>query len=210
MASADPSATAQRDPATLIPGNNRNGAQQRAPERDCSVKDLPAQPVAVGALRSAALGDLDPAACWLGLRHVDSPRGTAPGSGLHAILSLKVPLRAPQTIGLDGRRPPADLRLCRADRTADLLSPFSSTKRGHRIRIRKLPLTCRVPLRNRTVDLLLTIDRRTVVLSLVGGVTRQNTSTDKHPQAPDRLSRALLAPRSAPQFDLPRSARRTQ
>jgi hypothetical protein len=43
---------------------------------------------------------------------------------------------------------------------------------------------------------------RTVPLSLVQRVTRQNTSTDQHPQARDRLSRALFATRSATQFDL--------
>jgi len=63
-------------------------------------------------------------------------------------------------------------------------------------------LFCGAPLRNRTVDLLLTMNHRTVPLPLVQRVTRQDTSTYQHPQAPDGPSRARFAPRSAPQFDL--------
>src|SRR5260370_28472801 len=62
----------------------------------------------------------------------------------------------------------------------------------------------RAPLRNRTVDLLLTMNGRTVPLPLVQGVTRQNTSTGQHPHATDRPSRAPFATQSATQFDLPR------
>jgi hypothetical protein len=83
-------------------------------------------------------------------------------------------------------------------------------KRGPRLHQRKLPLTCRAPLRNRTVDLLLTIDRRTIPLPQVEGVTRQNTSTDQHPQAPDRPTRASFAPQSATHFDLVPPVRRVR
>jgi hypothetical protein len=58
------------------------------------------------------------------------------------------------------------------------------------------------PLRNRTVDLLLTMNHRQVALPQVGRVTRQNTSTGQHRQAPGRLSRALFATQSATHFDL--------
>ena len=37
---------------------------------------------------------------------------------------------------------------------------FATPKRGPRMHRRKRPLTCRAPLRNRTVDLLLTMERR--------------------------------------------------
>ena len=63
-------------------------------------------------------------------------------------------------------------------------------------------LVCRAPLRNRTVDLLLTMYRRTVLLSLVGPLTWQNASAGQHPQAPDGLSRAPFATQSATHFDL--------
>jgi hypothetical protein len=81
----------------------------------------------------------------------------------------------------------------------DHLAPGMAPKTCSIVRIF---LLIRAPLRNRTVDLLLTMNRRTVMLSLAGGVTRQNTSTDQHPQAPDRLPLALFATQSATQFDL--------
>jgi hypothetical protein len=80
--------------------------------------------------------------------------------------------------------------------------PGKTPKAGHRLGIGKTLLTCRAPLRNRTVDLLLTMDRCTVPLPLVEQLTRQNTSTDQHPQAPDMLSRARFATQSATHFDL--------
>jgi hypothetical protein len=82
------------------------------------------------------------------------------------------------------------------------------TERGLRIRFRKPLLTCGAPLRNRTVDLLLTMDLRKVLLPQVGRLASQNTSTDQRPQAPDRPSRAPFATQSATQFDLA-SARRS-
>jgi hypothetical protein len=45
------------------------------------------------------------------------------------------------------------------------------------------------------------MNHRTVPLSLVEDVTRQNTSADRHSQARDRLSRALFATQSATHFD---------
>jgi hypothetical protein len=58
------------------------------------------------------------------------------------------------------------------------------------------------PLRNRTVDLLLTMDLRPVLFPQAGRMTSQNTSTDQRPQAPDRPSRAPFATQSATHFDL--------
>ena len=58
-----------------------------------------------------------------------------------------------------------------------------------------------------TVDLLLTIDRYTVPLPLVEGMTRRNTSTGQRPLALDRLSQAPFATQSATQFDLARASR---
>jgi hypothetical protein len=63
-------------------------------------------------------------------------------------------------------------------------------------------LVCGAPLRKRTVDLLLTMNHRTVPLPLVERLTSQNTSTDQHPQAPYRPPRARFAPQSALHFDL--------
>jgi hypothetical protein len=48
-------------------------------------------------------------------------------------------------------------------------------------------LVCGAPLRNRTVDLLLTMNDRTVLLPQAGLVTSQNASTGQHPQALDGL-----------------------
>jgi hypothetical protein len=58
------------------------------------------------------------------------------------------------------------------------------------------------PLRNRTVDLLLTMDRYSILDWLVERLIRQNTSADQHPQALDRPSRARFATQSATQFVL--------
>ena len=73
----------------------------------------------------------------------------------------------------------------------------------------KYPATCSknlyemgALLRNRTVDLLLTMDLREVPLPQAGHLIRQNTSTDQRPQAPIRLSRAQFAAQSATHFDL--------
>ena len=63
------------------------------------------------------------------------------------------------------------------------------------------------PLRNRTVDLLLTMDRRGVVSPQAEHLTCQNTSTDQQPQALGRLSQAQFATQSATQFDLASSNR---
>jgi hypothetical protein len=62
-------------------------------------------------------------------------------------------------------------------------------------------LLCGAPLRNRTVDLLLTIDLCCVLSSQLGGLTCVNTSTDRHLHAPDRPSRALFATQSATHID---------
>ena len=109
-----------------------------------------------------------------------------------------MPLRALQTFGPDASKPPLTCGPARRTEPQTFYHHRPGTRRGHRIHIRKLLLTCRAPLRNRTVDLLLTMNRRTVLFSLVEGVTRQNTSTDQHPQAPDRPTQAQFAP----QFDL--------
>jgi hypothetical protein len=61
-----------------------------------------------------------------------------------------------------GCEPEATLRLRSArvpaaSRTADLFLTRSNVPKWSPVRYRKTPLTCRAPLRNRTVDLLLTI-----------------------------------------------------
>jgi hypothetical protein len=66
----------------------------------------------------------------------------------------------------------------------------------------KKPHDLGAPLRNRTVDLLLTMDRCRVLRVQVERLTSENTSTDQHPQALDRLSRAPFATQSATHFDL--------
>src|ERR1017187_681012 len=48
---------------------------------------------------------------------------------------------------------------------------------GPRIGRRKTRLTCGAPLRNRTVDLLLTMDHQTVSVSAVEALSRQNASS---------------------------------
>ena len=58
------------------------------------------------------------------------------------------------------------------------------------------------PLRNRTVDLLLTMDRCAVLQPKVDRLTCVNTSTHWHSQAPDKPTRAPFATQSATHFDL--------
>jgi hypothetical protein len=89
-----------------------------------------------------------------------------------------------------------------ARRWANLPPKLPPQERGLRFCIRILPLI-RAPLRNRTVDLLLTMNDHTIPLSLAGRLTWQNTSTGQRPQASDGPSRALLATQSATRFDLP-------
>jgi hypothetical protein len=63
-------------------------------------------------------------------------------------------------------------------------------------------LRCGAPLRNRTVDLLLTMYRSTVLQSQVERLSCANTSTGWHSQAPDEPTRAPFATQSATHFDL--------
>jgi hypothetical protein len=58
------------------------------------------------------------------------------------------------------------------------------------------------PLRNRTVDLLLTMYRSAVLQSQVDRLTCENTSTHWHSRAPDELTPAPFATQSATHFDL--------
>ena len=58
------------------------------------------------------------------------------------------------------------------------------------------------PLRNRTVDLLLTMDRSAVAQPQVDRLTCENTSTRWHSQAPDEPTQAPFATQSATQIDL--------
>jgi hypothetical protein len=55
--------------------------------------------------------------------------------------------------------------------------PSPCTGSGPRIGRRKTRLTCGAPLRNRTVDLLLTMDHQTVPVSAVEALSRQNASS---------------------------------
>ena len=76
---------------------------------------------------------------------------------------------------------------------------FSQMFTGHII---EKALLAGAPLRNRTVDLLLTMNDREVPGSQVRHVTRKNTSSRQPPQAPDRHPLAPIATQSATQFDL--------
>ena len=58
------------------------------------------------------------------------------------------------------------------------------------------------PLRNRTVDLLLTMDRSADVQPQVEQLTCRNTSGDRHAQALGEPSQAPFATQSATQIDL--------
>jgi hypothetical protein len=58
------------------------------------------------------------------------------------------------------------------------------------------------PLRNRTVDLLLTMYRSADAQPQVGLLTCQNTSTHRHRQAPGEPPQAPFATQSATQTDL--------
>src|SRR5580704_1194330 len=58
------------------------------------------------------------------------------------------------------------------------------------------------PLRNRTVDLLLTMNPVWFLSPRWGGLTRKNTSPREHSQALIRLSRARFATQSDTHFDL--------
>jgi hypothetical protein len=80
--------------------------------------------------------------------------------------------------------------------------PSPYTGRGPRIGRRKTRLTCGAPLRNRTVDLLLTMDHCAVLQPQVDHLTCENTSTHRHSQAPDKPTRAPFATQSATHFDL--------
>ena len=55
--------------------------------------------------------------------------------------------------------------------------PFPCIGRGLRLGRRKTRLTCGAPLRNRTVDLLLTMDHQTVPVSAAEALNRQNASS---------------------------------
>jgi hypothetical protein len=72
-------------------------------------------------------------------------------------------------------------------------SPVLSSKKLHELG---------APLRNRTVDLLLTMDNRKVPSPQVRNLTRTNTSSHQQSQAYDKRPRARIATRSATQFDL--------
>jgi hypothetical protein len=80
--------------------------------------------------------------------------------------------------------------------------PSPCTGRGPRIGRRKTSLTCGAPLRNRTVDLLLTMYRSAVPQPQVGQLTCADTSTRWHSRAPDEPTRAPFATQSATHFDL--------
>src|ERR1039457_7111415 len=63
-------------------------------------------------------------------------------------------------------------------------------------------LLCGAPLRNRTVDLLLTMNNRQVPYPQVRHLTSKNTSSHQLSQARGRRSRAPIATQSATQFNL--------
>src|SRR5581483_6364166 len=65
---------------------------------------------------------------------------------------------------------------------------------------RERPLTCGAPLRNRTVDLLLTITRQTVHLSVLMTLSWRNVGRDERREASESPRQRGFAPRSAPQI----------
>ena len=80
--------------------------------------------------------------------------------------------------------------------------PSPCTGRGPRIGRRKTRLTCGAPLRNRTVDLLLTMDHPTVPVSAAAALSRQNTSSRERRRAQISPHRLHFAPQNAPRNDL--------
>ena len=78
----------------------------------------------------------------------------------------------------------------------------NTPKRGLQFYERKTPLTCGAPLRNRTVDLLITMYACLVPSPQVDGLSCENTSADRRSYAPDRPTRTPSATQSATHFDL--------
>jgi len=68
--------------------------------------------------------------------------------------------------------------------------------------VRKNSVTCGAPLRNRTVDLLLTMKHRTVRLPLVEALTRQYTSAPRAPASPRQALASAICPSICPSLDL--------
>ena len=79
--------------------------------------------------------------------------------------------------------------------------------RSTQFSVRNSLMTCGAPLRNRTVDLLLTINSNGVASLQVRRLTSQNASPDQHQHACGKQSRAQFATRSATQADLQRGGR---
>jgi hypothetical protein len=71
----------------------------------------------------------------------------------------------------------------------------------------KYHLACRAPLRNRTVDLLLTMSSRQAWPPQVRAAISENASPGQRSQALIELSRARFATQSATHFDLGRTMR---
>jgi hypothetical protein len=90
--------------------------------------------------------------------------------------------------------------------TCDLIHPSARTRNRSDGYIRKWPVTCGAPLRNRTVDLLLTMQFRAVPRPQAGPVSRPDASTGQHAQAARPLSRARPDTRSDTQDDHDRRA----
>ena len=106
-------------------------------------------------------------------------------------LAKEAPLHAPQGCTVDRRlrlppkvppdhahRVPEPALTCQSARrvTCDLISAFARTQNWSSDNIRKMPLTCGAPLRNRTVDLLLTMETDRSFLFLVGAWLAYNCS----------------------------------
>ena len=84
----------------------------------------------------------------------------------------------------------------------------ASRHRSTRLSVRKSLMTCGAPLRNRTVDLLLTIDHQEVAQLAARHLSRQNTCCRRQPEAPASPSEHCSAPQTAPHGIVPGQGRK--
>ena len=145
---------------------------------------------------------------WFSRRAVRGRSPTGRRLGSRSRVRAKEPVRQAMAgsfrpAGTRPHQPGNDTPALTWDFTYELnTGPSPRTGRGPRLGRRKTRLTCGAPLRNRTVDLLLTMDRCAVLPPQVDRLTCENAGTDWHSQAPDEPTRAPFATQSATHFDL--------
>src|SRR6266568_3366510 len=93
--------------------------------------------------------------------------------------------------------------------TADLLPARENPRKRSGMHARKTPLTCAASLRNRTVDLLLTMDTQCVAVTAAEALSRPYAGSHEQSSARTSPHWRHFAPRSAPHVDL-RAAGRDQ